>query len=91
MQPLLWWTNSTGSSIVMMWSFRVELASSMIAASVVDLPHPVGPVTRTSPRGSEASFETTLGRPSSWQVTILLGISRKTAAQPYCCWKKLAR
>ena len=59
MQLLLWWTNSTGSSIVMMWSLRVRFASSMMAASVVDLPLPVGPVTRTSPRGREASLEMT--------------------------------
>ena len=43
--------NSIGSSIVMMWSCRVRLISSIIAASVVDLPEPVGPVTRTRPRG----------------------------------------
>ena len=43
--------NSIGSSIVRMWSSRVRLISSMIAASDVDLPEPVGPVTRTRPRG----------------------------------------
>ena len=30
---------------------RVRLIWSISAASVVDLPEPVGPVTRTSPRG----------------------------------------
>ena len=35
----------------MMWSVRVRLISSISEASVVDLPEPVGPVTRTSPRG----------------------------------------
>ena len=43
--------NSIGSSIVMMCSVRVRLISSIIEASVVDLPEPVGPVTSTRPRG----------------------------------------
>ena len=51
MQRLCRCTNSIGSSIVMMWSVRVRLISSIIAASVVDLPEPVGPVTTTRPRG----------------------------------------
>jgi len=46
--------NSMGSSSVMMWSGRVALMWSIIAASVVDLPEPVGPVTKTSPRGRSA-------------------------------------
>ena len=44
--------NSIGSSMVMMCSARVELMRSIIAASVVDLPEPVTPVTSTSPRAS---------------------------------------
>ncbi len=40
---LSWWTNSIGSSMVMMWSSRCSLMWSIIAASVVDLPLPVGP------------------------------------------------
>ena len=55
-QFLLSWTNSIGSSTVMMWSLRFLLASSMIAASVVDLPQPVGPVTRTRPRGQHGEL-----------------------------------
>ena len=51
MQRLWRWRNSIGSSMVMMWSSRVRLISSITAASVVDLPEPVGPVTRTRPRG----------------------------------------
>ena len=47
--------NSIGSSIVRMCSERVRLTWSISAASVVDLPEPVGPVTRTSPRGLSAS------------------------------------
>ena len=41
----LWWRwmNSIGSSTVMMWPFRSLLILSIIAASVVDLPEPVGP------------------------------------------------
>ena len=51
MQRLWLCRNSIGSSIVMMWSVRVRLISSISEASVVDLPEPVGPVTRTRPRG----------------------------------------
>ncbi|MPN26729.1 hypothetical protein SDC9_174154 [bioreactor metagenome] len=40
---------STGSSMVKMWQLRVRLISSMMLASVVDLPEPVAPVTSTSP------------------------------------------
>ena len=43
--------NSIGSSIVIMCSSRSLLILSSIAASVVDLPDPVGPVTSTRPRG----------------------------------------
>ena len=37
--------------MVTMCSWRSRLILSIIAASVVDLPEPVGPVTRTRPRG----------------------------------------
>ncbi len=43
------WMNSTGSSMVMTWRRCVALISWIIAASVVVLPEPVGPVTSTSP------------------------------------------
>ena len=43
--------NSMGSSIVMMWSWRSELILSIIAASVVDLPEPVGPGHEDEPLG----------------------------------------
>ena len=43
------WTNSTGSSSVTMWTALVSLISFRMAASVVDLPEPVAPVTSTSP------------------------------------------
>ncbi len=55
--------NSIGSSMVTMWSDRVSLISSMIAASVVDLPEPVGPVTRTNPRGLWQKVCRILGKP----------------------------
>ena len=40
-----------------MWSARVRLISSIIAASVVDFPEPVGPVTSTIPRGRWVKLE----------------------------------
>jgi len=46
---LFWWMNSIGSSIVIMLYWWFELISSIRAARVVDLPCPVGPVTRTIP------------------------------------------
>ena len=59
----------------------------MMAASVVDLPEPVGPVTRTNPRGLWQKECRTLGRPSSSMVLMLTGMSRKAA--PACPrWKK---
>ena len=44
--------------MVMMCSCRSRLILSIIAASVVDLPEPVGPVTSTRPRGfSQSSLD----------------------------------
>ena len=57
------WMNSIGSSTVMMCPFRSLLILSIIAASVVDLPEPVGPVTSTRPRGRSASLAMIGGRP----------------------------
>ena len=48
---LCWCRYSMGSSTVSMCSWRSELILSSMAASVVDLPEPVGPVTSTRPRG----------------------------------------
>ena len=48
-------TNSIGSSIVTMCLAIVVLMWSIIAASVVDLPEPVVPVSSTMPRSSSAS------------------------------------
>ena len=77
---LCWWTNSIGSSIVMMCSVRSELILSTMAASVVDLPEPVGPVTRIRPLGRSAICSTIAGRPSSSKVRILTGMTRMAQA-----------
>jgi hypothetical protein len=58
-------STSMGSSIVTMCVALVVLMWSIIAARVVVLPDPVGPVTSTIPRGSSASRVITAGRPSS--------------------------
>ena len=50
---------------------------SIIAASVVDLPEPVGPVTSTSPRGRSARYRQTFGRPRS----SIVGISMRDDAE----------
>ena len=79
MQRLCRCTNSIGSSIVRMWSVRLRLTSSIIAASVVDLPEPVGPVTSTRPRGCIASSASERGRFSSSSVFSSSGMTRKAA------------
>ena len=90
-QLLCWCRNSIGSSSVMMCSWRSVLILSIIAASVVDLPEPVGPVTSTRPRGLLHSSSITGGRPSSSNVRILNGMVRKTAPTAPFCMKTLAR
>ena len=67
-------TNSIGSSRVMMCARRRRLMASTMAASVVDLPLPVGPVTRTRPFGRSLSVLTAGGRPSCSKVRIFAGI-----------------
>ena len=67
-----------------------------MAASVVDLPEPVGPVTTMRPLCSIANFFNTDGRGASnfsksSNDSTFEGIWRKTAAQPYFWLKKLAR
>ncbi len=71
--------NSIGSSIVMMCSSRVWLIESIIAASEVDLPAPMGPVTSTKPRGLRVNSWTDAGRPSSSMEVKPKGIRRKAA------------
>src|SRR3989449_5423346 len=83
--------NSIGSSTVMMWPFISLLTLSIIAASVVLFPEPVGPVTSTSPRGRSASCATTAGSPSSSNVRTLKGICRITSETQPRCLKQLPR
>ena len=61
-----------------MWS-RTE-------ASVVDLPLPVTPVTRTRPLVSFAMVSSTLGRFSSSKVCIFIGMTRRTMPTAPLCW-----
>jgi hypothetical protein len=57
-----------GSSMVITLAERVWLMWSIMAASVVVLPDPVGPVTRIMPRGSSARRVTIGGRPNDYVV-----------------------
>ena len=70
---MCWWMYSIGSSIVRMCSRRSVLILSIIAASVVDLPLPVGPVTSTRPRGRSASVAMTGGSAELVERLDLLG------------------
>ena len=85
------WMNSIGSSTVMMWPFRSLLILSIMAASVVLLPEPVGPVTSTRPRGRSASLARIGGRPRSSKVFRLNGIIRMTMPTQPRCLKQLPR
>ena len=85
------WTNSIGSSSVMMCFFWVALTRSIMAASVVDFPDPVGPVTSTRPFSRSARVCMTSGRPSSWNDRICVGITRNTAPSPFRWWNTLTR
>ena len=59
----------------------------MIAASVVLFPEPVGPVTRTKPRGLSANSRSTWGTFSESSEGISCGTSRNAAlTEPR--WKK---
>ena len=78
MHRLFLWTNSTGSSMVTMCRRWWRLMWSIMAASVVDLPLPVGPVTSTSPLRRSVSRFSTAGSFSSSSVRIRVGISRIT-------------
>ncbi len=77
---LCWWRYSIGSSMVMICTLRSLLIWLIIAASEVDLPDPVGPVTRISPRGRRVSSSSTGGRFSSRMVGTRAGIKRNAAA-----------
>ena len=70
-----------------MWTGRWPLMCSMIAASVVLLPDPVGPVTRKRPCLLRASSFTMAGAPRSSRLGTLAGMRRNTApGSPF--WKK---
>jgi twitching motility protein PilT len=61
-------------------ALRSALILSSIAAKVVDLPEPVGPVTRISPRGRSHSEATTVGRPRELKSLISQGMVRMAPA-----------
>ena len=64
---------------------------SIIDASVVDLPEPVVPVTRISPRSSSASVVITSGSISSATVLIWKGMARATSDTDPRCTKAFTR
>ena len=84
-------TNSIGSSMVRICPSSVLFLWSIIAASVVLFPEPVGPVTNTTPRGWSASSAKIFGAFKSCSESIFDGIVRITAAAPRCCTKALTR
>ena len=67
------------------------LMRSIIAASVVDFPEPVVPVTRMIPRSSSASSPITGGSWSCSTVLISCGIVRMTSETEPRWWKALTR
>ena len=69
--------------MVIMWQFLFSLIWSIIAASVVDFPLPVGPVSRISPLSFIAKLFTKGGIPSSSELLISLEIVLKTADNPF--------
>ena len=77
--------------MVRMCRAAVWLMWSIIAASVVDLPLPVGPVTRTRPRSSSASCLNSGGAFSWSRLRMLVGMVRNTAAAPWLVLKALTR
>ena len=79
--------NSTGSSIVMMCRACLRFTSETMAASVVVLPAPVGPVTSTRPLLCSVSLATAGGSCRSSSVGIRCGMTRNTAPIPRACWK----
>ena len=68
--------------MVSTWQARVRLMWSIMAARVVDLPEPVGPVTSTRPERRSESRRMDGGQFRSSSVRTLLGMVRKTAASP---------
>ena len=68
--------------MVRMWPFTRALMSSIIAASVVDLPEPVLPVTRISPLLARHRLRTDSGMLSWSSVSALDGMARNTPPRP---------
>ena len=69
--------------MVRMWPFTRELMSSIIAASVVDLPEPVLPVTRMRPLLARHSVWQACGRLSCSIDSAFDGMARITAPMPF--------
>ncbi|OPZ71417.1 MAG: hypothetical protein BWY80_01331 [Firmicutes bacterium ADurb.Bin456] len=84
-----WWLcrYSMGSSRVSICNLFSLLIRSIIAARVVDLPLPVGPVTRTRPSGFWARWVRISGRPSSLKVGMRVLSRRMTRAVLFRCRK----
>jgi hypothetical protein len=74
-----------------MWIARSRFMRSTIAASVEDLPDPVGPVTSTMPRRKETMSPSDGGSPRSSNVGIDIGMSRMTIEQWPRCRKMFTR
>src|SRR5688572_24197196 len=74
-----------------MWPFSRALIASMTAASVVDLPEPVLPVTRIKPRVAVESSNIDFGIFSSSSVSAFEGMPRNTAPTPFKCRNTLTR
>src|SRR5258705_11340263 len=83
--------NSIGSSIVMMFTRRLELMWLISAAKAVDLPEPVTPVTSTSPRGRAAISSSTPGSARSLMVFTSYGMERNANATVPRCWYTFVR
>jgi hypothetical protein len=74
-----------------MCSWRVSLIRSSIAASVVDLPEPVGPVTSTKPRGFFVNSSSVGGSPSELSFGMSCGIRRNAADSAARCMYAFTR
>ena len=75
-------TNSIGSSMVRMWPLMRVLMSSIIAASEVDLPEPVLPVTRIRPLFNAAEAAHRLGHVELVERERLGGDGAEYRAEP---------
>lgn len=73
--------NSIGSSTVTILVSYRSLIYLIIAARVVDLPLPVGPVTKTKPLGKLQRRFTSAGKPNLSSSGTLKGMARNTAAK----------